>query len=114
MEISFRDQKLADMLKDDRELRKKFGRLAKNVQLRIDLLRQARTLAEVSHAPPPRRHRKKGTDKTFVIDVKTKKDKWRIEFDVANDPVPLKDDGGIDLNAVTAVEIVEISVHYGD
>jgi hypothetical protein len=56
----------------------------------------------------------KGTEKSFAIDVKSKKDKWRIEFDVANDPVPRKEDGGIDLNAVTAIEIVAISVHYGD
>lgn len=114
MEISIRDRKLADVLANERKLQKAYGRLARNVQMRIDLLRQAKCLSEISHRPPPRRHWMKDTEKSFAIDVKSKKDKWRIEFDVANDPVPRKEDGGIDLNAVTAIEIVAISVHYGD
>jgi proteic killer suppression protein len=114
MEIFFRDKKLAALVADEKKLKREFGRYARNVQLRLDLLRQARTLADVPHHPPPRRHWMKGSEKTFAIDVKAKSDKWRIEFDVANDPVPRKEDGGIDLSAVTAIEIVVISVHYDD
>jgi toxin HigB-1 len=114
MEILFRDEKLRRLVSDEKSLKKRFGQYAKYVRMRIDLLRAAETLADVPHHPPARRHRKDGTTKTFIIDVKTKHDKWRIEFDVANDPVPKKEDGSIDLNAVTAVEIIEVSNHYGD
>jgi toxin HigB-1 len=113
MDITFASKALEKLVSDAKQLNRKFGQFAPYVQRRFDLLRQARTLADVPSAPPPRRHQLgHNKDETFAVDVKTKADKWRIEFVVANNPIPRKNDGGIELKAVTAIEIVNISDHY--
>ncbi|MGO9483517.1 MAG: system killer suppression protein [Rhodomicrobium sp.] len=113
MEMSFCQKRLERLVSDETKLNKKFGHFAKYVRLRLDLLRTAKTLADVPAAPPPRCHQPSGgLDEVFAVDVKTKADKWRIEFRVANVPVPRKPDGGIDLRLMTAIEIIEISEHY--
>ncbi len=113
MEISFCHKRLERLVSDETKLNKKFGHFARYVRLRLALLRAAKTLADVPAAPPPRCHQLGGDrDEVFAVDVKTRTDKWRIEFKVANAPVPRKPDGGIDLHLVTAIEIIEISEHY--
>ncbi len=113
MDISFSQKRLEKLVSDETRLNKKFGHFARYVRLRLDLLRAARTLADVPTAPPPRCHQLGGDrDEVFAVDVKTKADKWRIEFRVANAPVPRRADGGIELRSVTAIEIIEISEHY--
>lgn len=38
---------------------------------------------------------------------------YRLIFEPANDPVPRKDDGGLDLARITAVEIIEVVDYHG-
>lgn len=38
---------------------------------------------------------------------------WRLVLEPANDPLPRKEDGGLDLARITAVEIVEV-IDYHD
>ena len=104
MEISFCQKSLEKLVSDETKLNKKFGHFASYVRRRLDLLRTAKTLADVPRVPPPRCHQLSGEDEVFAVDVKTKADKWRIEFRVANVPVPRRLDGGVDLHSVTAVE----------
>ena len=114
MDISFKQKKLEKCVSDEAKLQKEFGRFARNVQMRLSVLRQARSLADISHTPPMRRHKlesRKGVF-AFAVDVKTKEDSLRIEFEVANNPVPLKPGGELDFEAVTAIEITKISNHY--
>lgn len=113
MEISFCQKSLEKLVSDETKLNKKFGKFASYVRRRLDLLRTVKTLADVPRVPPPRCHQLRGDqDEVFAVDVKTKADKWRIEFRVANVPVPRNPDGGVDLRLVTAVEIIAISEHY--
>ena len=117
MDISFRDnaagRKLKKLLSDEKALKKLFGRFSENIQVRLDLLASANCLAEVPTTPPPRRHQLTANrEELFAVDVKSKADKWRIEFEVANDPIPRRPDQGIDLNAVTAIRIIDVSNHY--
>ncbi len=114
MDISFKQKKLEKIVSDEKKLQKTFGRFAKNVQLRLDLLGRAKVLADVPTTPPMRRHKLQSKKDVFAfaVDVKSKEDSLRIEFQVANVPVPLKVDGSLDFVAVTAIEITHISSHY--
>lgn len=114
MDISFKQKKLQKTVSDEVKLGKAYGAFAEYVQMRLDMLAQAKTLADVPHTPPARRHKlesKKGVF-AFAVDVKSKDDPLRIEFEVANVPVPLKEDGSLDFEAVTEIEITQISNHY--
>jgi hypothetical protein len=114
MDLSIKHKKLKKIVSDEAKLKKEFGHYANYVQARLDLLIQAKTLADVSHEPPPKRHKIKSKQGVyaFAVDVKTKSDALRIEFRVANEPPPLKEDGSLDFGAVTAIEISAISNHY--
>lgn len=114
MDISFKQKKLEKTVSDETKLYKAYGAYAENIQMRLDALSEAKSLADVPHTPPMRRH-KLETKKdvyAFAVDVKTKNDPLRIEFEVANVPVPLKEDGSLDFEAVTEIQITQISNHY--
>ena len=79
---------------------------ARVIMKRLQFLGAAPTLADVPHTPPTRRHELIGRRKgEFSVDVKHP---FRLIFEPNHDPVPLKDDGGIDLRQVTAVEIIAV------
>jgi proteic killer suppression protein len=73
-------------------------------------LRAARNLAGVPIVPPFRRHQLKGNRKEyFAVDVKHP---YRLIFRPANDPLPKLEDGGIDLKAVTQIEIIGVEDYH--
>lgn len=39
---------------------------------------------------------------------------YRMVFEVANEPVPVKPDGGLDWSKVTAIRILELAEDYHD
>ena len=39
---------------------------------------------------------------------------YRMVFEVANEPLPLKTDGGLDWNQVTAVRVLKLAEDYHD
>ena len=84
---------------------------AKHIRLRVQELRAAETLADVSTMPPTRCHglseNRKGQ---FAVDCK---DPFRLVFEPAHKPVPRLEDGGIDLSAVTAVRVLEVVNYHG-
>ena len=74
-------------------------------------LRAADTLADISTLPPARCHQLSG-DRAgqFAVDVRHP---FRLIFEPAHDPVPRKEDGGIDLPRVTAIRILEVTDYHG-
>lgn len=84
---------------------------AKQIRLRVQELRAAETLADVSPMPPTRCH-ELGQDRKgqFAVDLK---DPFRLVFEPADEPVPKLKDGGIDLSAVTAVRVLEVVNYHG-
>ena len=101
---------LAKILNDAKALQKEYGQLAKPIRIRMATLRAAPSLAHVPTTRPERRHQlSQDRDEQFAVDIKGQ---WRLVFSVDNNPIPRKSDGGIDLVAVTAVLITEISDHY--
>lgn len=85
---------------------KRYGGLAKRITMRLDLLRQADCLADVPAVPPPRRHPLSGDYQgCFAVDLSGN---WRLVFRPDDDPLPFKDDGGLDLTKVKAIKIVDV------
>jgi len=74
--------------------------------LRMAVLKAANHLGLVPVERPVRRHQLSGNRKDeFAVDLVHP---YRLVFRPNHDPIPRKDDGGIELEVVTAIEIVEI------
>ena len=107
MEFSFKG-KLQKQLGSKKEMQKAFGHeRAKPLMLRIGLLANAKTLADVPVDPPPRCHRLKGKRKgQFAVSLVGN---WRLVFEP--DP-PIK--GHINLGAVKKIRLLEVVDYHGD
>ena len=109
MEVAYETAKLAQLLADPRSLRRAYGAaVAKRLATRLSSIAAVGSLHELG-TMPGRLHPLKG-DRAgqFAMDLP---DGWRLILKPAQ-PVPLLPDGGIDLRAVTAVTIADISRHY--
>ncbi len=74
--------------------------------IRMAVLTGADHLGLVPVQKPERRHQLSGNlQDHFAVDLVHP---FRLVFKPAQDPIPLRDDGGIDLEAVTAIEIVHV------
>jgi proteic killer suppression protein len=105
--ISFKTKKLQKTCSYAREMQKQLGpAMARKLQQRLMELNAADSLAEISHLPPPRCH-ELSNDRAgqFSVDLVHP---YRLLFIPADEPVPRRDDGGIDLERVREIEIIEI------
>ena len=107
MEIFFRTKQLQKVCSRDKEMLRELGKPgAKKLKQRMAELKAADVLADISHLPPPRLHELTGSEKEqFSVDLQHP---YRLLFIAADDPVPRKDDRGIDLANVEAIEIISI------
>jgi proteic killer suppression protein len=107
VDIFFKSNKLAKVLNEEARLKKDYGvKNARQIRLRMAVLAAASTLADVPTLPPDRRHQLTADRRgCFAVDAEHP---FRIVFEPGHDPVPLKEDGGIDLRRVTAIIILEI------
>ncbi|MEN9358735.1 MAG: HigA [Verrucomicrobiota bacterium] len=108
MEISFSSKKLAKNLSDPKDRARTYGptQTAKILR-RLDEIAAAPSLAHLSRLPPTRCHELSQNRKgQFSVDLNHP---YRLLFIPANEPIPTKPDGGIDLDLVTEVEIIEIT-----
>lgn len=80
--------------------------MAKTIMIRLAVLKAAHILALVPTTPPDRRHQLRGDrDEQFAVDLVHP---HRLVFEANHDPLPRKDDGGVDLEQVTAITIIEV------
>lgn len=107
MDIIFRTAKFAKECNEFRLLQKVYGeQRARLIRRRLDELRAANNLAEISHLPPPRMHQLKGERQGQIsLDLDHP---YRLLITVANNPIPKKDNGSINLSKVTAVMIFAV------
>ncbi len=106
MEITFASRKLRRQMESGRTLQRVFGGRSKAIQRRLAVLKAARALADVPTTPPERCHRLTGDlEGHYAVDLKGN---WRLVFRPDHDPLPLLPDGGLDLDRVTAIEIVGV------
>jgi len=107
MKIYFKTKKLAKICSNEKESVKAVGdKNSRRLLQRMMELKAADTLDDISSLPPARCHELSGNRKRqFSVDINRN---YRLLFISANDPVPEKDDGGLDKNRITEVEIIEI------
>lgn len=107
MDLTFRTRKLEKLANSEKEQLKQLGKnAAKKFKRRLDDLRAARNLAEMALLPG-RLHPLTG-DRSGELSLDLEHPN-RLLLVAAHDPVPLKLDGSLDWEAVTAVEIIEIT-----
>ncbi len=106
MNILFSSQKFKKECNDHRLLTKKQGaRRAKKLRSRLDDLRAAANLGMMRYLPG-RCHELKGNRAgQLSLDLDHP---YRLIFKPANNPVPSKEDGGLDWKGVTSVLIIGV------
>lgn len=79
--------------------------MSKKLQQRLMELHAAEVLSDISHLPPARCHELVNKKGLFSVDLVNP---YRLVFRPADEPIPYKDDSGIDLDCVKAVLIIAI------
>lgn len=106
MEIIFTSKKLEKIFNTESLLRKEYGKQAAAIMNRMAVLRAAPSLADVPTQPPERRHQLSGDfSGCFALDLKHP---YRLILKPAECPIPKKEDGGIDLEAVKMICIMDV------
>ena len=111
MDISFGTRRLQKIFTKPGGLRRAYGtRNERAIKARLIVLDKAPNLSRVPTIPPERRHQLKGDRKEqFAVDLVHP---YRLIFEADHEPVPRKDDGGIDVEQVTAITILEVSDYH--
>ena len=123
MRIIYSTEKIKKICEDIKIATTYFGgnkMLAISLMSRINSLKQADNIKDIINQPQMSFHKllNKGKNKNlegyFAIDVKTRKDKWRIIIELLDDDknpfVPCNID--VIANYVKVVEVKEVSNHY--
>lgn len=111
MDITFRSNKLEKQCTDTTRATKTWGPVqARKIRQRLDDLRAAPNLGEF-RTLPGRCHELTG-DRAGQLSLDLEHPD-RLIFQPIHDPVPTKPDGGLDWDAVTAIEILEVVDTHG-
>jgi proteic killer suppression protein len=108
--IFFATNKLRRVMESEKELRQDYGdQLGRRIALRLIQLRALPNALTAQRAPQLDLHQlTEDRDEQLAVKLTGK---MRLVFEVANDPIPRLADGGIDLAAVTEIELIEV-VNY--
>lgn len=115
MDIIFNRAKDGELANNPSKLSKKYrgnDRRIKLIRRRLDELRAADNLGVIAYFPAPHCHELRGNRKgqlAVSLDAGC-----RMIFEPANNPIPRKEDGGLDWNRVTIIRILELSEDYHD
>ncbi len=115
MDILFKRNKDRDIANNESKLKQKFKgnpRRSKLIRARLEDLADADNLAVMRHLPQAYCHELK---RSRAGQLAVKLDKcFRMVFEVVNDPIPRKPDGGLDWSKATAIQILELAEDYHD
>ena len=111
MQITFKTKKLKKTFNERQKLVTEYGdKTAKKIMLRIGVLKAAANLNQVPKVKPDRWHELKNNRKgTFAVDLMQP---YRMIFKPDMEPVPLLEDGGIDLKEVIRIQILEVEDYH--
>ena len=118
MKVLYSDFKTEKVCYSLKEALRYFGgnkKMAESLLSRINAMKHAAVIKDIIATPSFHFHNLKGKRKGFfAIDVKTRKDKWRIIFQPLDENENPFDPCNIDVIADTVkiVEISEVSAHY--
>jgi proteic killer suppression protein len=112
MDIRFKDRRLAKRCGDFAKLVQKYGRPnARLITRRLNQLHAMPNMALARKLPQMRCHELAGDRKgELAVDVEHP---FRLVLEVDQDPVPRKEDGGLDWTRVEAVVIKAIEDYHG-
>lgn len=107
MDIFFHTKHIQKICCNEKTMRKQLGRdRAQKLKQRLMELSAADVLSDISHLPPPRLHELRGREKgLFSVDLQHP---YRLLFVPADEPLPAKEDGGVNLWKVKSIEIIAI------
>ena len=111
MDIVFRKRKFQKECNKHSLLVQKHGKnRAQLIELRLDILRDANVLEDTRNLPGNchELHQNRAGQLSLDLDGP-----YRLIFEPADQPIPLKPDGGLDWNKVTAVEILGVENTHG-
>lgn len=113
MDFSFSSKRLEKELSDAKAMARAYGDRAKRIQMRLDLLAQVISLADVPTGSPTYFHGLSGDRKgQFAVTIK---DNWRLVFESNPNPPPQLAGGkGVDLAAIKAIKFIEIVDYHGN
>ena len=110
MVIHYKSNRLKKQLTIPKEIAKSFGQRAKKVNQRMKELIAADDLGIMRTIPAANCHELTGTRKgKLAVDISAN---FRLIFEPNHDPIPEKEDGGLDWDAVTEIQIVEIGDYH--
>lgn len=110
MDIRYKNRKLEKQLTNPRELVKSFGQLAVKIKMRIKNIKDADNLAVLRTIPAARCHELTGERKgELAVNVSGN---YRLIFEPNHDPIPKKEDGGLNWEEVTKIQINEIEDYH--
>ena len=118
MKICYVSKKVERQCTSVKEAKKLFGgdeNLTRSLMSRINAIENAEVIQDIIVLPPFRFHKLQGNlEGFFAIDVKTRKDKWRIVLQPLDENEKPYDPCHIDeiASTVKIVEIREVSAHY--
>ncbi|WP_321436658.1 type II toxin-antitoxin system RelE/ParE family toxin [uncultured Bacteroides sp.] len=104
MKIKYSSNKLEKQLTVPKDLSKKFGTMAKKMAQRISELKAAETLEDMRSLPAANCHELKGNRKgKLAVDISAN---YRLFFEPCQNPIPQKEDGGLEWILITEIEII--------
>lgn len=111
MEVGYRTKKLAKQAQSLKTLTHAFGAVGgKRFLQRLAEFAAADCLEDLRNLPGPRCHELTGDRKgQFAVDLHHP---YRLIFIPADDPPPRNEDGGWDWNAITILEILEVTNYH--
>lgn len=106
MDIVFEDEKFEKECNNQRLLEKNQGAVrAKKIRRRLDDLRDANSLSEMRNLPGRCHELLYGRAGQLSLDLDHP---YRLIFEPAHKPIPVKPDGGLDWNEVTTIKIIGV------
>jgi plasmid maintenance system killer protein len=107
MVILFKTAKLEKECNNENLMERRFGsKRSKLLKRRLTELSAVNALADLRHLPQTRCHELKGNLKGYLsVDLDHP---YRLIFEPADNPIPKKQDGGLDWNKVTKVMIIGV------
>jgi proteic killer suppression protein len=107
VDIFFKTTKIAKVFNEAARLQKEYGsKNAHAIKIRMAVLEGATCLADVSTDPPERRHLLTGDlAGCYAVDLQHP---FRLVFAPADDPPPVKRDGGHDLKKIASIVILQV------
>lgn len=110
MQISFKTGKLEKQLTKPVELQRAYGALAKKISQRLADLRAADNLGIIGKIPGARLHQLSGERQNeYAINLTGN---YRLIFEPDYKNVPLKNDGGHNLNEIKEIKVLMIEDYH--